>query len=78
MAKALLTKNAGCHIFHWLLRRNISDFNVRNLPDTRYKRELKLKETSHAARFLREQWLATSFKGEVKKTAEGTFLKHKD
>ncbi|KAE9326842.1 hypothetical protein PR003_g16153 [Phytophthora rubi] len=72
----LLTKEAGLHIFYWLLQRDLSGFDRRQIPTTKYKRELKVKQSNHAVRYLlhrREWWLeewaawadpSTSVKGE--------------
>lgn len=56
----LLTVEAGKHIFHWLLRRDLSDFKIQNIPETAYKKELKLKQSGVGVRYLlhkREQFI---------------------
>ncbi|KAE9104642.1 hypothetical protein PF006_g21851 [Phytophthora fragariae] len=50
--KPLLTMEAGASIFHWLLRRDITKFNIRNLPETNYKKLLKCKQSNVGVRFL--------------------------
>lgn len=52
MIKSLLTNNAGKHIFHYLLRRDISKFNSRNIPKTTYAKSLKLRQSNSVIRFL--------------------------
>lgn len=52
MVGKLLNVEAGCHIFHWLLRRNISDFDVRDLPKTEYKKELSARQTDNVVKWL--------------------------
>jgi hypothetical protein len=44
---------AGKHIFHYLLSRDISNFNIHNLPNTDYKKELNAKQANVAIRFLK-------------------------
>ena len=44
MAKSLLNVNAGNHIFHWLLRCDLTNFESRSLPRTAYKKELAAKQ----------------------------------
>ncbi|KAE8972314.1 hypothetical protein PF005_g24413 [Phytophthora fragariae] len=50
--KPLLTMEAGASTFHWLLRRDITKFNIRNLPETTYKKLLKCKQSNVGVRFL--------------------------
>ncbi|KAE9188993.1 hypothetical protein PF005_g19826, partial [Phytophthora fragariae] len=50
--KPLLTMEAGASIFHWLLRRDITKFNIRNLPETNYKKLLKCRQSNVGVRFL--------------------------
>ncbi|KAE8961978.1 hypothetical protein PR003_g17472 [Phytophthora rubi] len=77
----LLTKEAGLHIFHWLLQRDLSGFDRRQIPTTKYKRELKVKQSNHAVRYLlhrREQWLEVGFTEEVKEGSIETYGKYKE
>ena len=52
MAKSLLNVNAGNHIFHWLLRRDLTNFDSRSLPQTAYKKELAAKQTNNVVKWL--------------------------
>ncbi|KAG4044600.1 hypothetical protein PC123_g19963 [Phytophthora cactorum] len=52
MVGKLLNVEAGCHIFHWLLRRDISNFDVRDLPKTEYKKELSARQTDNVVKWI--------------------------
>ena len=52
MVKQLLNVEAGCHIFHWLLKRDLSSFVSRDLPSTKYKRELAARQTDSVVKWL--------------------------
>jgi hypothetical protein len=60
MMKSLMNMNAGKHIFHWLLRRDISKYNPMIKPNTQYKQQLKIKQSNACVRWLlykREQFM---------------------
>lgn len=44
--------DAGRHLFHYLLSLDLSNFDVRKIPQTDYKRELAFKQASSAVEFL--------------------------
>jgi hypothetical protein len=52
MADKLLNVDAGCHIFHWLLRRELSNFEVRDIPQTDYKKDLSARQTDSVVKWL--------------------------
>jgi phage/plasmid-associated DNA primase len=52
MADKLLNVDAGCHLFHWLIRRDLSNFEVRDIPKTMYKKELVTRQTDNVVKWL--------------------------
>ncbi|GMF27658.1 unnamed protein product [Phytophthora fragariaefolia] len=50
--KLLANVDAGCHIFHWLLQRDISNFDTADLPKTSYKKELSARQTDSVVKWL--------------------------
>ncbi|KAE9106518.1 hypothetical protein PF002_g16683 [Phytophthora fragariae] len=62
-------------------KRDLSGFDRRQIPTTKYKRELKVKQSNHAVRYLlhrREQWLEVGFTEEVKEGSIETYGKYKE
>jgi hypothetical protein len=55
----LMNPEAGKHIFHYLLRKDLSEFDTRDIPSTSYKRELSLRQDNVAKWLLslREMWI---------------------
>lgn len=52
MRSELLTMEAGKSIFHWLMRRDLSNFNPSEIVETNYKKELKAKRANTVCRWL--------------------------
>lgn len=52
MHEKLMNPTAGLHIFHWLLRRDIRSLRISNLPETDYKRKLKVAQANLVVRYL--------------------------
>jgi phage/plasmid-associated DNA primase len=61
-ANTLLNQNAGKHLFHWLLKRDISKFRPSVLPKTSYKRELAFKQAGSVIKWIVNKFTRTQFK----------------
>lgn len=67
----LMNSNAGKHIFHWLCRRDIKEFNIRNIPRGDYEKELAKNQVNSTVKWmlsLREKLLDTADTNEYKYT----------
>ena len=76
MMDSLMNLEAGEHIFHWLLRRDISRYNPMIKPDTQYKKKLKLKQSNACVRWLlhkREQYMETEDKNDHEYTNDQSY-----
>ncbi|DAZ94044.1 TPA: hypothetical protein N0F65_001475 [Lagenidium giganteum] len=52
MITSLLNVNAGKHLFHYLLRRDLTQFETRDLPSPSYKKELATKQANNVVKWL--------------------------
>lgn len=43
---------AGKHLFHWLLKRDLSNFYPDDIPETKYKKDLKVKQSCTVVRWM--------------------------
>jgi hypothetical protein len=56
MYDSLMNINAGNHIFHYLVNKDISKFDTRDLPITAYKKILKTNQTNSIIKFLIDEY----------------------
>ena len=76
----LLNATAGKHIFHWLCRRDIKDFNVRDIPRGDYEKQLAKIQVSPVVKWMldvRQKFLATANAGEKIMTADDSYDKYR-
>lgn len=52
MYAKLMNVNAGNHLFHYLLNIDLSEFDIRKVPMTEYKKELKSNQTNNVIKFM--------------------------
>jgi hypothetical protein len=72
----LMNSNAGKHIFHWLCRRNIKDFNIRDIPRGDYEKQLAKIQVSPVVKWMldvRQKFLDTANSDEKIMTADESY-----
>jgi hypothetical protein len=77
----LMNSNAGKHIFHWLCRRDIKEFNVRNIPRGDYEKQLAKIQVSPVVKWMldvRQKFLDTANAGEKIMTADESYDEYRE
>lgn len=77
----LLNLNAGKHIFHWLCRRDISNFNVRQIPRGNYEKELAKAQVNSCVKWMldvRQKLLDGADETTKKWTSDECYEKYKE
>ena len=77
----LLNLNAGKHIFHWLCRRDISNFNVRQIPRGDYEKELAKAQVNSCVKWMldvRQEMFAAADNLTKQWTSDECYDKYKD
>ena len=77
----LLNATAGKHIFHWLCRRDINDFNVRDIPRGDYEKVLAKNQVNSTVKWMlsvRQKLLDTSDPTTYKYTVEECYDQYRE
>lgn len=75
----LMNSNAGKHIFHWLCRRDIKDFNVRDIPRGDYEKQLAKIQVNPVVKWMldmRQKFLDTADSDGTIMTAEDSYASY--